>query len=85
MTTLNDNPLTESTDSPKNEERHEPEVKLDPEPSSSDLSLETSSSDSRAKKKKHNNKKKRRKHWKDDSSDPSSSKDSDSSNESNYR
>ena len=29
-TTLNDNPQTRSTDSSKNEERHEPEVKLEP-------------------------------------------------------
>ena len=82
---LYENPLTRSTDSSKNEERHEPEVNLDPEPSSSDLPSETSLSDSRAKKKKHKKKKKRCKHRKDDSSDPSLSDGSDSSNDSDYR
>ena len=52
MTTLNNNPLTRSTDSSKHEETHELEVNPDPEPSSSYLSSETSSSDSRAKKNK---------------------------------
>ena len=85
VTTLNNNPLTRSTDSSKNEERHEPEVNPDPEPSSSDPSSETSSLDLRAKKKKRKNKKKRRKHQKDDSSDPYLSEDSDSSDGSNYR
>ena len=33
VTTLNGNPLTRSTDSSKYEERHEPEVNPDPEPS----------------------------------------------------
>ena len=84
MTTLHKNPLTRSTDSLKNEERHELEVNLDPEPSSLDLS-ETSSLDSRAKKKKRKKKKKSRKHWKDDSSDPSSSDDYDYSYDRNYR
>ena len=60
MTTLHTNPLTRSTDSTKHEERHEPEVNQDPEPSLSDLS-DTSSSDSRAKKKKCKKKKKCRK------------------------
>ena len=84
MTTLNNNPLTRSTDNSKHEERHKPEVNPDPEPSLSDLS-ETSSSDSRAKKKKRKRNKNRRKHQKDDLSDPSSSDDSDSSNASHYR
>ena len=85
VTRLDNNQLTRSTDSSKHEKTHKPEVKLDPEPSSSDLS-ETLSSDSRAKKKKsRKKKKKRRKHRKDDSSDPSSSNDSDSSDESHYR
>ena len=84
MTTLHNNPLTRSMDSSKHEERYKPEVNLDPEPSSSDLS-EISSSDSRTKKKKRKKKKKRRKHQKDDSSDPSSSDDSDSSDDSHYR
>ena len=53
VTQLNDNPITPSTDSSKNEERHETEVNPDPEPSSSD---------SRSKKKKRNKKKKRHKH-----------------------
>ena len=56
-TRLENNQLTRSTDSSKHEEMHEPEVNLDPEPSSSDL-LETSSLDSRAKKKKSKKKKK---------------------------
>ena len=84
VTTLHENPLTRSTDSSKHEERHEPEVKPDPETSSPKLSSETSSLESRAKKKKYKKKKKRRKHQKYDSSDPSSSDDSDSSNDS-YR
>ena len=63
---------------------HKPEVNLEPEPSSYDLS-ETSSLDSRAKKKKSTKKKKRRKHRKDDSSDPSSRDDYDSSDKSHYR
>ena len=84
LTTLHNNPLTQSTDSSKHEERHKPEVNSDPEPSFSDLS-ETSSSDSRAKKKKRKKNKNRRKNQKDDLSDPSSSDDSDSSNASHYR
>ena len=65
-------------------EKHDPEVNLDHEPSSSDL-LESLSSDSRARKKKRTKKKKRRKHQKDDSSDPSSSDDYDYSDDSHYR
>ena len=42
VTPLHENPLTRSTDSPKNEERHELEVNPDPEPSLSDSSSETS-------------------------------------------
>ena len=85
MITLNDNPLTRSTDSSKNEKRHEPEVNPDPEPSSSESSSDTCQSDSIENKKKLNKKKKRRKHQKYDSSDPSSIDDSDSSDDSNYR
>ena len=66
VTRLDNNQLTQSTDSSKHEETHEPEVNPDPEPSSYDL-LETSSSDSRAKKKKITKNKKRRKHRKDES------------------
>ena len=84
LTLLDNNKLTQSTDSSKHEDMYEPEVSRDPEPSSSDLS-ETSSSESRAKKKEITKKKKRRKHRKDDSSDPSSSDDSDSSNDSHCR
>ena len=36
VTTLNDNPLTRSMDSSKNEERHKPELNPDPEPSLSE-------------------------------------------------
>ena len=64
---------------------HKPEVNPDPEPSLSDSSSETYSSDSRVKKKKRKKKKKRRKHQKADSSYPSSSDDSDSSHDSHYR
>ena len=85
VTPLHENPLTRSTDGPKNEERHKPEVNLDPEPSSSDLSSKTSSSESIPKKKKHNMNKECRKHHKDDLSDPSSSNYSDSSDDSDYR
>ena len=84
MTTLNNNPLTLSTNSSKHEERYEPAVNLDLEPSLSDLS-ETYSSNSRAKKNKGKKRKKQRKHQKDDLSNPSSSDDSDSSNDSDYR
>ena len=83
-TQLDENQMTRSVDSSKRSENHEPEVNLDPEPSSSD-SLESSSSDCRARKKKCTKKKKRRKHRKDDSSNPSLSDDSDSTNDSNYR
>ena len=79
VTWLDNNQLTRSTDSSKHEETYEPELNLDPEPSSSDSS-ETSSLDSRAKKNKNTKNKKRRKHRKDQSSEPSSSDDSDSSN-----
>ena len=79
VTTLNNNPLTRSTNISKNEERHELELNLDPEPSSSESSSETSLSDSRANKNKRKKKKKRRKHQKDDSSDTSSGSDYDSS------
>ena len=85
VTTLNENSLTQSTDSSKNKERHKPEMNSDSELSLSYLSWEISSSDSIAKKKKCNRKKNRRKHWKDDSSDPSLSDDYDSSDDSNYR
>ena len=70
--------MTLSTDSSKHSEKHEPEVNLYPESSSSDSS-ESLSSDSRARKKKRTKKKNHRKHRKDDLSDPSSSDDSDSS------
>ena len=76
--------MTQSTDSSKGSKNHEPEVNLDPDPSSSDSS-DSSLSDSAPKKKKSKKKKKRRKHRKYDSSDPSSSDDSDSSNDSSYR
>ena len=85
VTPLQENPLTRSTDSSKNEERHKPEVNPDPEPSLSDLSSMTSSSYSRSKKKICNKKKKRCKYRKDDSSDPSLSNDSDSSYDSDNR
>ena len=84
VTRLDDNQLTQSTDRPKHEERHEPEVKPDPELSLYGL-LETSSSDLRAKKKKSMKKKKRHKHWKDDLLDLSLSNDSDSTDDSHYR
>ena len=58
VTRLDENQLTQSTDSSKHEEMHKPEDNPDPEPPSSDSS-ETSSSDSRAKKKKSKKKKKR--------------------------
>ena len=83
-TRLDENQITQSVDSSKRSEKHEPEVNLDPEPSSSDSS-ESSSSYSRANKKKRTKKKKRCKHQKDYSSDPSSSDDSDSSDDSHYR
>ena len=84
VTWLDNNKLTQSTDSSNHGETNELEVNPDQEPSSSDL-LETASSESREKKKKIKKKKKRRKHRKDDSSDPSSSDDSDSSNDIHYR
>ena len=84
VTQLDKNQLTQSTDSLKHEEMHEPEDNPDPEPTSSDSS-ETSSSDSRAKKSKSKKKKMRHIHRKDDSSNPSSSDDSDSSDASHYR
>ena len=83
-TWLDNNQMTQSTDSSKHRETYELGINLDPEPSSSD-SPESSSSDSRARKKKRTKKKKRRKHQKDDSSDPSSSDDSDSSDDIHYR
>ena len=43
MTTLQNNPLTRSTDSSKHEKMHEPEVNPDPETSSSDSSKTSSS------------------------------------------
>ena len=43
-TWLDDNQMTQSMDNSKRNEKHEPEVNLDPEPSSSD-SLESLSSD----------------------------------------
>ena len=46
VTPLHDNPLTWSMDSSKHSEMYEPEANLDQEPSSSDLSSKTSSSDS---------------------------------------
>ena len=85
VTPLHDNPLTRSTDSSKNEDRHEPEVNPDPEPSSSYSSSKTSSSDSRSKKKKRDKNKNRRKHRKDDSSEPSLSDDSDSYDDNDCR
>ena len=83
-TRLDNNQLTRSTDSSKHEEKYEPEVNPDPEPSSSYWS-ETLSLDSRAKKNKCRKRKNYRKHRKDYSSDPSSSDDSDSSYDSHYR
>ena len=83
-TTRQDNQMTQSVDSSKRRKKHKPEVNLDPDPSSYDLS-DSSSSDSAPKKNKSKKKKKRHKHWKDDSSEPSSSNDSDSSNDSHYR
>ena len=76
--------MTRSVDGSKRSKKHEPEVNLDPEPSSSDSS-ESLSSELRARKNKHMKKKKRRKHRKDDSSDPYSSDGSDSSDDSHYR
>ena len=76
--------MNRSVDSSKCSEKHEPEVNLDPDPSSSDSS-DSLSSDSRAREKKRKKKKKRRKYRKDDSSDPSLSDDSDSSDDSHYR
>ena len=83
-TTRLDDKINRSVDSSKLSENHEPEVNLDPDPSSSGLS-DSSSSDSAQKKKKSKKKKKRHKHRKDESSDPSSSDDSDSSNDIHYR
>ena len=83
VTQLDNNQLTQSTDSSKHKETHKPEVNTDPEPSLYDPS-ESSSSESRVKKKKSTKKKKRRKHKKDDSSDPSLSDNSDSSDDSHY-
>ena len=51
-----DNQMTRSVDSSKRSEKHEPEVNMDPDLSSSDSS-ESSSSDSRAKEKKRTKKK----------------------------
>ena len=68
-------------------EKHGPKVNSDPDPSPSDSSDLSSSSDLACKRKKSKKKKKRRKHRKDDSSDPSSSDDSnesDSSEDSHY-
>ena len=76
--------MTRSVNNSKRSKNHEPEVNLDPDPSSSDSS-NSSSLDSAPKKKKSRKKKKRCKHRKDDSSDPSSSDDSDSSEDSHYR
>ena len=63
MTRLDNNQMTWSVDSSKRSEKHEPEVNLDPDLSSSDSS-DSSSSESAPKKKKCKNKKKRRKHGK---------------------
>ena len=71
-------------DSSKRSKKHEQEVNLNPEPSSTDSS-ESSSSDSIASKNKSTKNKKCRKHQKDDLSDPSSSDDSDSSDDIHYR
>ena len=76
--------MTQSVDSSKCREKHEPKVNLDPDPLSSNFS-DLSSSDLAQKKKKSKKKKKSPKHRKDDLSDPSSSDDSDSSNDSHYR
>ena len=83
-TRLDNNKMTRSTDSSKHSELHEPEVNLDPEPSSYDLS-DSLSSYSRSRKKKLTKKKNRRKHRKNYSSDPSSSDGSDSSDDIHYR
>ena len=69
-TLLDNNQMTQSTDSSKRSKKLDKEVNPDPEPSLYDLS-ESSSSDSRARKKKRTKKKKRRNHRKDDSSEPS--------------
>ena len=62
--------------------KHRPKVISEPDPSSSDSSYLSSSTDVAHKKKKSKKKKKRRKHRKDDLSDPSSSDDSDDSDSS---
>ena len=90
VTLLPYNPQTGSTEISKNKEGHKPDkpdsmVNPDPEPSSSDLSSNTSSSDWRSKKNKRDKKKKCRKHRKYDSSDPFSSNHSDYSDDSDYR
>ena len=84
VTRLDNNQLTRSMDSSKNEGIHKLELNPDPEPSSSDSS-ETSPLDSRAKSNKSTKMKKRCMHRKDDSSDPSSINEYDSSGDSHYR
>ena len=79
-----DDQMTRSVDSSKRSKKYEPEVNLEPDPSSSDSS-NSSSSDSKARKKKHTKKKKRCKHQKDDSSNPYLSDDYDFSDDSHYR
>ena len=62
--------MNQSVDISKHSKKHKPEVNLEPNPSSSDLS-DSSSSDSAPKKKISKKKKKRRKNQKDDLSNPS--------------
>ena len=83
-TRLDNNQMTQSTDSSKHRKTYELGSNPDPEPSSSDSS-ESLSLESRARKKNRTKKKKHRKYQKDDLSDPSSSDDSYSSNDSHYR
>ena len=83
-TRLDNNQMTQSTDSSKHSKTYKLGSNPDPEPSSSD-SLESFSSYSRESKKKRTKKKKCCKHRKYDSVDPALSDDSDSSDDSHYR
>ena len=65
MTQLDKDQMTRSVNCSKRSEKHEPEVNLDPDPSSYD-SLDSLSSDSAPKRKKSKKKKKCRKHRKDE-------------------
>ena len=84
MTGLDKNQMSLSVNISKRSKKHEPEVNLNPDPSSLDSS-DSLSSDSAPKKKKIKKKKKCCKHQKYDSSDSSSSDDSDSSEDIHYR